>query len=311
PIFFFSTNCHLQNLSNTATPSLLSSPIAMPIQLHTSTHLHHLPPLLRPALILPAYRRPIVRRQFCNHERFGVSNCTKSSSKNNVTVLVNAIDAQKTNEQHEKVKRAYPFHEIEPKWQHYWEENKTFRTPDEIDTSKPKFYVLDMFPYPSGAGLHVGHLLGYTATDILARFKRMQGFNVLHPMGWDAFGLPAEQYAIDTGTHPKITTLRNISRFRSQLKSLGFSYDWDREISTTQPDYYKWTQWIFLQLLKRGLAYQAEVPVNWCPALGTVLANEEVIDGVSERGGHPVIRKYIVYCQAAYAAVDVEYNCLC
>ncbi|CAO2185387.1 unnamed protein product [Urochloa humidicola] len=148
-----------------------------------------------------------------------------------------------------------------------------------------------MFPYPSGAGLHVGHPLGYTATDILSRFKRMKGFNVLHPMGWDAFGLPAEQYAIETGTHPKITTERNINRFRTQLKSLGFSYDWDREISTTEPAYYKWTQWIFLQLLKRGLAYQAEVPVNWCPALGTVLANEEVIDGVSERGGYPVIRK--------------------
>lgn len=148
-----------------------------------------------------------------------------------------------------------------------------------------------MFPYPSGAGLHVGHPLGYTATDILARYKRMQGYNVLHPMGWDAFGLPAEQYAIETGTHPKLTTVRNINRFRSQLKSLGFSYDWDREISTIEPDYYKWTQWIFLQLFKRGLAYQAEVPVNWCPALGTVLANEEVIDGVSERGGHPVVRK--------------------
>ncbi|XP_057537136.1 leucine--tRNA ligase, chloroplastic/mitochondrial isoform X1 [Amaranthus tricolor] len=191
----------------------------------------------------------------------------------------------------QEVKRAYPFHEIEPKWQSFWDDDKTFRTPDDVDTSKPKFYVLDMFPYPSGAGLHVGHPLGYTATDILARYKRMQGFNVLHPMGWDAFGLPAEQYAIDTGTHPKVTTMRNIGRFRSQLKSLGFSYDWDREISTTEPEYYKWTQWIFLQLLKRGLAYQAEVPVNWCPALGTVLANEEVVDGVSERGGHPVIRK--------------------
>ncbi|PWA72206.1 tRNA synthetase class I (I, L, M and V) family protein [Artemisia annua] len=190
--------------------------------------------------------------------------------------------------------RGYPFNEIEPRWQTYWDENKTFRTPDDdqhLDMSKPKFYVLDMFPYPSGAGLHVGHPLGYTATDILARFKRMQGFNVLHPMGWDAFGLPAEQYAIETGTHPKTTTIRNIDRFRTQLKSLGFSYDWDREISTTEPDYYKWTQWIFLQLLKKGLAYQAEVPVNWCPALGTVLANEEVVDGVSERGGHPVIRK--------------------
>lgn len=206
-----------------------------------------------------------------------------------VRCSVNEIEEQKQKQQ--VVKRAYPFHEIEPKWQSYWENNRTFRTPDEIDTSKPKFYVLDMFPYPSGAGLHVGHPLGYTATDILARLKRMQGYNVLHPMGWDAFGLPAEQYAIETGTHPKITTLRNINRFRTQLKSLGFSYDWNREISTIEPAYYKWTQWIFLQLLKRGLAYQAEVPVNWCPALGTVLANEEVVDGVSERGGHPVIRK--------------------
>ncbi|KAM0933005.1 putative leucine--tRNA ligase [Dioscorea sansibarensis] len=189
-------------------------------------------------------------------------------------------------------RRAYPFDEIEPRWQRYWEENRTFRTPDDdLDMSRPKCYILDMFPYPSGAGLHVGHPLGYTATDILSRFKRMKGFNVLHPMGWDAFGLPAEQYAIETGTHPKVTTIQNIDRFRSQLKSLGFSYDWDREISTTDPEYYKWTQWIFLQLLKRGLAYQAEVPVNWCPALGTVLANEEVVDGVSERGGFPVIRK--------------------
>lgn len=194
-------------------------------------------------------------------------------------------------EQQQQPTRPYPFHEIEPRWQRYWEENGTFRTPDQVDTSKPKYYILDMFPYPSGAGLHVGHPLGYTATDILARYKRMQGFNVLHPMGWDAFGLPAEQYAIETGTHPKDTTIRNIERFRSQLKSLGFSYDWDRELSTTEPHYYKWTQWIFLQLFKRGLAYQAEVPVNWCPALGTVLANEEVVNGVSERGGHPVIRK--------------------
>lgn len=210
--------------------------------------------------------------------------------KGRIRCSVSEVEEQKEKQQ-QVVKRAYPFHEIEPKWQSYWEKNQTFRTPDEVDTSKPKFYVLDMFPYPSGAGLHVGHPLGYTATDILARLKRMQGYNVLHPMGWDAFGLPAEQYAIETGTHPKITTLRNINRFRSQLKSLGFSYDWDREISTTEPQYYKWTQWIFLQLLKRGLAYQAEVPVNWCPALGTVLANEEVVDGVSERGGHPVIRK--------------------
>lgn len=163
-----------------------------------------------------------------------------------------------------QARRAYPYDEIEPRWQRHWEEHRTFRTPDighGLDTSKPKCYILDMFPYPSGAGLHVGHPLGYTATDILSRFKRMQGFNVLHPMGWDAFGLPAEQYAIETGTHPKITTERNINRFRSQLKSLGFSYDWDREISTTEPTYYKWTQWIFLQLLKRGLAYQAGIAI--------------------------------------------------
>ncbi len=178
---------------------------------------------------------------------------------------------------------------IEPKWQRYWEENKTFRAVD-FDP-RPKYYILDMFPYPSGAGLHVGHPEGYTATDILARYKRMKGFNVLHPMGWDAFGLPAEQYAIDTGTHPAITTQRNIETFKRQIQSLGFSYDWDREVNTTDPGYYKWTQWIFLQLYHRGLAYVAEVPVNWCPALGTVLANEEVIDGRSERGGHPVIRK--------------------
>jgi leucyl-tRNA synthetase len=177
---------------------------------------------------------------------------------------------------------------IEPKWQKYWEENKTFRVLN--DDSRPKFYALDMFPYPSGAGLHVGHPEGYTATDIVSRYKRMRGFDVLHPMGWDAFGLPAEQHALDTGQHPRDITKKNIDNFRRQIKSLGFSYDWDREISTTDPDYYKWTQWIFLQLYKKGLAYMAEVPVNWCPALGTVLANEEVIDGKSERGGHPVIR---------------------
>ncbi|CAM2834082.1 leucine--tRNA ligase [Paenibacillus sediminis] len=178
---------------------------------------------------------------------------------------------------------------IEPKWQAYWEKNKTFKTAE--NSKKPKFYALDMFPYPSGAGLHVGHPEGYTATDIVSRFKRMRGYNVLHPMGWDAFGLPAEQHALDTGEHPRDITVKNINNFRRQIKSLGFSYDWDREISTTDPDYYKWTQWIFIQLYKKGLAYVAEVPVNWCPALGTVLANEEVIDGKSERGGHPVIRK--------------------
>lgn len=179
---------------------------------------------------------------------------------------------------------------IEPKWQKYWDERKTFRT-DAADSARPKFYALDMFPYPSGAGLHVGHPEGYTASDIVSRYKRMRGYNVLHPMGWDAFGLPAEQHALDTGKHPREITFRNIDNFRRQIKSLGFSYDWDREISTTDPDYYKWTQWIFLQLYKKGLAYVAEVPVNWCPALGTVLANEEVIDGKSERGGHPVVRK--------------------
>lgn len=214
--------------------------------------------------------------------------------------------------------------QIEPRWQRFWEEHKTFKTPD--DSPKPKYYLLDMFPYPSGSGLHVGHPEGYTATDILARYKRMRGFNVLHPMGWDAFGLPAEQHAIATGEHPSINTQQNIDTFRRQIKMLGFSYDWDREVDTTDPNYYKWTQWIFLELYdtwydhqqKRGrpirelpippevhtagahairgyqdskrLAYMAEVPVNWCPALGTVLANEEVIDGRSERGSHPVVR---------------------
>jgi leucyl-tRNA synthetase len=213
---------------------------------------------------------------------------------------------------------------IEPRWQRYWEEHKTFHAPD--SSSKPKYYILDMFPYPSGAGLHVGHPEGYTATDILARYRRMRGFNVLHPMGWDAFGLPAEQYAIETGTHPRETTQKNVDTFRRQIKMLGFSYDWDREVDTTDPKYFKWTQWIFLQLFdtwydteqKRGrpiaelliphdvsaqgeaavrayrdnkrLAYQAEVAVNWCAVLGTVLANEEVVDGKSERGGHPVVR---------------------
>src|SRR5262249_5114340 len=213
---------------------------------------------------------------------------------------------------------------IEPRWQRYWEEHKTFRTPDRSD--KPKFYILDMFPYPSGAGLHVGHPEGYTATDILARYRRMRGYNVLHPMGWDAFGLPAEQYAIETGTHPRVTTQQNIETFRRQIKMLGFSYDWNREVDTTDPHYFKWTQWIFLHLFDtwydpaqnrgrpigelpipdavrqlgeeavresrdgRRRASQVEAPVNWCPARGTVLANEEVVDGKSERGGPPVIR---------------------
>lgn len=188
-----------------------------------------------------------------------------------------------------KEQQGYNPQAIEPKWQAYWDAKKTFKVLENSD--KPKFYALDMFPYPSGAGLHVGHPEGYTATDIVSRFKRMRGFNVLHPMGWDAFGLPAEQYALDTGNDPREFTKKNIDTFRRQIKSLGFSYDWDREISTTDPEYYKWTQWIFIQLYNKGLAYVDEVPVNWCPALGTVLANEEVIDGLSERGNHPVVRK--------------------
>lgn len=183
----------------------------------------------------------------------------------------------------------YNFNSIEKKWQKYWEENRTFETA--LDKSKPKYYVLDMFPYPSGAGLHVGHPEGYTATDIMARFKRMKGFNVLHPMGWDSFGLPAENYAIKTGTHPQETTEKNIETFKRQLKMLGFSYDWSREVATSSVDYYKWTQWIFVQLYNKGLAYESEMNVNWCPELKTVLANEEVVDGKSEIGGHPVIRK--------------------
>jgi len=216
----------------------------------------------------------------------------------------------------------YDFNSIEPRWQQYWQQNKTFKAEDMCD--RPKYYVLDMFPYPSAQGLHVGHPEGYTATDIIARYKRMRGFNVLHPMGWDAFGLPAEQYAVQTGTPPAETTVANIDNMREQIKSLGFSYDWDREVNTTDPRYYKWTQWIFLKLFnsyfdekeqkakpieqlpipdglndaekqryiaEHRLAYEAEVPVNWCPELGTVLANEEVVGGVSERGGHPVIRK--------------------
>jgi leucyl-tRNA synthetase len=218
---------------------------------------------------------------------------------------------------------AYDFDAIEKKWQQFWEQNKTFKARD-CDSERPKFYVLDMFPYPSGQGIHVGHPEGYTASDIVARYKRMQGFNVLHPMGWDAFGLPAEQYAIETGTDPKHTTQRNVDNIRRQIKSLGFSYDWEREVNTTDPGYYKWTQWIFLKLFNsyfdegeqkarlieelpvpeglsekekqeyidgHRLAYEAEAAVNWCPALGTVLANEEVVGGLSERGGHPVIRK--------------------
>src|SRR5687768_12185446 len=185
--------------------------------------------------------------------------------------------------------------EIETRWQRVWQQMGVYRQPNPgesgFDASKPKFYCLDMFPYPSGAGLHVGHLANFTPTDIVSRYKRMRGFNVLHPMGWDAFGLPAEQYALQTGIHPAITTAQNIATFKRQMKRVGLSYDWDRELSTTDPGYYRWTQWIFLQLFKRGLAYVAEVPVNWCPALGTVLANEEIVDGKSEVGGFDVIRK--------------------
>ena len=184
---------------------------------------------------------------------------------------------------------SYDPHLIEPKWQQYWDDNAVFKV--DADPARPKLYVLDMFPYPSGAGLHVGHPEGYTATDILCRYKRMRGFNVLHPMGWDAFGLPAERYAMRTGVHPAITTQQNIDTFRGQIKRLGFSYDWSRELSTTDPDYVRWTQWIFLQLYKRGLAYQAEVPVNWCPAQNTVLANEEVKDGRYVETGDPVERR--------------------
>jgi leucyl-tRNA synthetase len=215
-------------------------------------------------------------------------------------------------------RKPYPFDEFEPKWQAIWEERQFFHAPNPgekgFDSSKSKFYVLDMFPYPSGAGLHVGHPEGYTATDIIARYKRMRGFNVLHPMGWDAFGLPAEQYAIKSGQHPAITTRDNVAKFKKQLKRIGFSYDWQREINTTDPRYYKWTQWIFLQIYNSWfnpltnkaepistypgknpdevrLAYVADVPVNWCPELGTVLANEEVVDGKSEIGGFPVVRR--------------------
>jgi leucyl-tRNA synthetase len=215
-------------------------------------------------------------------------------------------------------RKPYPFDQIEPRWQAYWERESVFHAPNPgdpgFDPSRPKYYVLDMFPYPSGAGLHVGHPEGYTATDILARYKRMKGFNVLHPMGWDAFGLPAEQYAIKTGQHPAVTTAQNVGRFKTQLKRIGFAYDWEREVNTTDPGYFRWTQWIFLQIYNSWfnpatgraepiatytgtdpdqvrLAFVAEVPVNWCPELGTVLANEEVVDGKSEVGGFPVVRR--------------------
>jgi len=205
---------------------------------------------------------------------------------------------------------AYDHKSIEPRWQQYWAAHQTFKA--ERRPGHPKYYVLDMFPYPSGTGLHVGHPEGYTASDIVARYKRMNGFDVLHPMGWDAFGLPAEQYAIETGTPPALTVAKNVTNFRRQLSSLGFAYDWSRELNTTDPSYFRWTQWIFLLLFKRGLAFQAEIPVNWCPDLGTVLANEEVIDGRSERGNFPVVRQPLRQWQlriTAYAdrlASDLE-----
>jgi leucyl-tRNA synthetase len=202
--------------------------------------------------------------------------------------------------------------DIEPRWQKVWEESQTFKAVRH--EGRPKSYILDMFPYPSGSGLHVGHPEGYTATDIVARYKRMRGFDVLHPMGWDAFGLPAEQHAIATGTHPRATTLANIATFKRQLKTLGLSYDWSREIDTTDPGYVKWTQWIFLQLFKRGLAFQSEVPVNWCPELGTVLANEEVVDGKSERGGFPVerlpLRQWMLRITAYADRLDADLDSL-
>ncbi|WP_314232195.1 class I tRNA ligase family protein, partial [Solobacterium moorei] len=179
---------------------------------------------------------------------------------------------------------------IETKWQQYWDKHQTFKT-NGYDFSKPKYYALDMFPYPSGSGLHAGHPEGYTATDVICRMKRMQGFNVLHPMGFDAFGLPAEQYAIKTGNNPATFTEKNIETFKKQLRAFGFSYDWEREISTADPSFYHWTQWIFKRLFEDGLAKCVDMPVNWCEELGTVLSNDEVIDGKSERGGYPVIRK--------------------
>lgn len=220
----------------------------------------------------------LFQRVFRSHNR-NVMSMLSSSTQSSVATPTSSSSSSPSSYNHAM---------IEPKWQAYWDEHRIFESKRRI--GHPKKYVLDMFPYPSGAGLHVGHPEGYTATDIMARFWRMQGYDVLHPMGWDAFGLPAEQHAINTGTHPEVTTKHNIATFKRQLKSLGFSYDWSRELSTTDDNYVRWTQWIFLQLFKKGLASQSEISVNWCPALGTVLANEEIIDGLSERGNHPVVR---------------------
>ena len=204
--------------------------------------------------------------------------------------------------------KTYNPSEIEKKWQEYWAKNETFKT-DVWDFSKPKYYALDMFPYPSGVGLHAGHPEGYTATDIMSRMKRMQGYNVLHPMGYDSFGLPAEQYAVSTGNHPDGFTQENIATFSKQLTELGFDYDWSKQLATSDPSFYKWTQWIFKQLYLDGYAKYVDMPVNWCEELGTVLSNDEVIDGKSERGGYPVIRKNMkqwVINQPAFAEKLLE-----
>jgi len=225
-----------------------------------------------------------------NQRTFGLQTSRYMSSETTIEETSTSSDTQQT---------GYPFAQIETKWQKYWKDNNTFATPNRrqtlddgtvIKSTNKKKYVLDMFPYPSGAGLHVGHPEGYTASDVMSRYWRMTSHDVLHPIGWDSFGLPAEQFAINTGTHPETTTAKNIANFKRQLQMLGFSYDWEKEVATTDVNYVKWTQWIFLQLFKKGLASQSSVSVNWCPALGTVLANEEVINGLSERGDHPVER---------------------
>lgn len=236
--------------------------------------------MLRVASAFTYGRPPLFR----SHSRVAIVSRCRSYSSTKAAEEAAAAAATATSST-----KAYPFAEVEPKWQAYWSEHHTFKTPVR-DPSKPKKYVLDMFPYPSGAGLHVGHPEGYTASDVMARYWRMTGHDVLHPIGWDSFGLPAEQFAIQTGAQPAVTTTANIANFKRQLQMLGFSYDWDREMATTDVEYVKWTQWIFLQLYKAGLAAQSEVAVNWCPALGTVLANEEIINGLSERGSHPVER---------------------
>eukprot|EP00569_Conticribra_weissflogii_P006338 CAMPEP_0171347436 /NCGR_PEP_ID=MMETSP0878-20121228/27835_1 /TAXON_ID=67004 /ORGANISM="Thalassiosira weissflogii, Strain CCMP1336" /LENGTH=917 /DNA_ID=CAMNT_0011851479 /DNA_START=282 /DNA_END=3035 /DNA_ORIENTATION=- len=239
----------------------------------------------------------ITRQRPRSHHAFIVHTSSSLPSTTRRSMSETTIDSSSSAATQEK--GGYPFAEVEPKWQEYWKRHETFKTPKRrikkedgtvVKSDKKKKYVLDMFPYPSGAGLHVGHPEGYTASDVMSRYWRMTNHDVLHPIGWDSFGLPAEQFAINTGTHPEVTTAKNIANFKRQLQMLGFSYDWDKEVATTDVNYVKWTQWIFLQLYKKGLATQSEVSVNWCPALGTVLANEEVINGLSERGDHPVVR---------------------